>query len=439
MAIVYNMSRATRKTTPRLRKKRFSDEELNMLADTLAAHADEVFTNNLKREAQMREKEIWAEVARKVSAVGTTPRTVNVCKKRWDDLSLRVQNILAINRREAMATGGDAHSPVRLMRCEETCSTIIQMESIEGFGEMETGAATSGEGGIDGEGGSQDPSTRPSTSRARPPATGQSTSGAALRPTVQSRASAQAMQAHEDTTAVDVTATTELPTTVEGEADGTQSTATSSVGEAAATTPLSDIELGAEEYVDLEGTIHVECPHTPSPLSTPQDYIQATLTSSILDPAVLLHSSDLSTTPEASHAMAHPAAAPPTSAAPTDLEARLSRVEARQDSMIDLVRQYVSDGEETQREICQAIAGNTAAINACAVMIRDSLGAVTQVLTSMLQHMQHQQTARAVPIPPASSQSSTSASSTPFSPVRMTRRSARQTEMLPPDTKKASK
>ncbi|XP_069502395.1 nuclear apoptosis-inducing factor 1-like [Ambystoma mexicanum] len=394
------MSKATRKSIPRLRKNRFSDEEINMLVDTLAAHAEDINTHNLKREAQQRNEEMWEEVARKVSAVGTTPRTVKDCKKRWDDLRLRVRNILASNRREAIATG------------------------------------------IDGEDGSEETATRASTSRAKTTATAKTTSGAASQPTPKARASAQAMSAHEGPTTTPETGTTELVTPAEGKASGTHSSETSSVGEAAATAPLSDIEIGAEEYVDKEGLMHVACPHTPSPLSTPQPHTQATPSSTIADPA--LHSSDLSTTPEASPANAHAVAAPSTSAAPTDLEARLSRVEARQVSMLELVQQCVTEGEDTRREIAQAIAGNTAAINASAVMMRDSLGAVTQVLTSILQHMQQQQPKPSVPIttastPSTTAPSSTPASSAPSSPVHLTRRSVRQSDMLPPDTKKARK
>ncbi|XP_069494369.1 myb-related transcription factor, partner of profilin-like [Ambystoma mexicanum] len=365
------MWKATHKTTPRLRKKRFSDEELNMLADTLAAHADEVFANNLKSEVQLRKKEIWEEVARKVSAVGTTPCTVKDC--------------------------------------------------------------------TDAEGESQVPDPRASTSRKRPQGTGHFTAGAAPRPRLLPRAPVQGRQADEEATAADRGANTELATTAEGEADGTQSAATSSVGEAAATAPLSDVDVKVEEYEDIDGTIHMEYPHTPSPQSTPQHTTQGTPYSPMLDSAVQLHSPHLTTTPEASPAMVHPATALSNSIAPNDMEARLSSVEARQDSMIELVRQFVAEGEDTRREIREANAGTIAAINSSAIMIRDSLGAVTQVLTSMLQNMQRQQPAPAVQIPSASTPSSTPTSSVPSSPVRMTRRSAMQTEMLPLDTKKARK
>ncbi|XP_069506221.1 myb-related transcription factor, partner of profilin-like [Ambystoma mexicanum] len=316
------MSKATRKTTPRLCKKRFSDDERNMLADTLAAHAEEIKLQNLKREVQQSKKEIWEEVARKASAVGTTPRTVKDCKKRWDDLRLRVQNILASNRREAMATGGGPHSPAKLSRWEETCSTFIQMESIEGFGEMETGAATSGDGGIDGEDVSEGPTTRASTSRPKTTATDKSTSGAASQPKPTPRASGQTMAAHEGPTSTPDTVDTELATPVEGEA----------------VAPLSNIDTAVEEFVDQDGLTHVPCPHSQSPASTPKPHTQPSPTCSSADP--LLHDSDLSSLPEDSTANEGPVAAPSTTAAPTtNLEARLARVEARQDSMLDLLRQ----------------------------------------------------------------------------------------------------
>ncbi|XP_069460566.1 myb-related transcription factor, partner of profilin-like [Ambystoma mexicanum] len=255
------MSKATRKSTPRMRKKHFSDKELNMLVNMLAGHADEVFANNLKREAQMRKKQIWEEVARKVTVVGNTTRMVNDCKKRWDDLLLRVRNILAANHREAMATGGRDHSLTKLMRLEEMCSTMINMESIEGFGEMETGVLTSGDGGTDAESEGQESAPKASTSsrgsRARQEGTAPSTSRATPTPRVQHRPAVQATPTQKETTPADDTAPMESSTPAEAEGDGMQSVATSSIGEVAAIAHLSDVEGQAEEFVDLEN-IHVE-------------------------------------------------------------------------------------------------------------------------------------------------------------------------------------
>ncbi|XP_069478232.1 myb-related transcription factor, partner of profilin-like [Ambystoma mexicanum] len=316
-----------------------------MLAETLAAHADVIKSQNLKQEMHQRKKEIWQEVARKVSAVGTCSQSVWDCKKRWDDLRLRVCNILASNRREAMSTGGGPHSPAKLTTWEETASTFISPESIEGFGDTETGAATSPEG----EKGC--PQKR---------ATHTTTSGAALQPT--------------PTASVPDTLETQLTTSTPVEGESLEALATT--------------EDDIEELVDQEGVTKVTCTPAPSPLSTPLPQMQPSPTYSSADPC--LHDSDLSPFTEDSTEEAGPVTAPPTTPAPTNtLESRLVTVEARQESMLELLRQYIVDGDDTRREIATAIAGttaaitaNTATVNASAVLMRDCLGAITQLLTS---------------------------------------------------------
>ncbi|XP_069476417.1 myb-related transcription factor, partner of profilin-like [Ambystoma mexicanum] len=273
------MSKATHKTTPRLRKQCFSDAELNRLADTLAAHADVIKSQNLKREVQQRKKGIWQEVARKVSAVGTTPRSVKDCMKRWDDLRVRVRNILASNRREAMATGRGPHSPAKLTTWEETASTFISPESIEGFGEMETGAATSPEGGTDGEDASQDTTARASTSRPQLRATDTTISRAGSQPTPTASVP--------DTVETQLTtATASVPDTVETQLP----TPTAVQGESLEA--LATTEDDFAENVDQEGVTEVTCTPTPGPVSTPPPQTQPSPTYSSADPC--LHDSELS-------------------------------------------------------------------------------------------------------------------------------------------------
>ncbi|XP_069498638.1 myb-related transcription factor, partner of profilin-like [Ambystoma mexicanum] len=115
-----------------------------MLADTLVENTEEVFGGDMRRSALLRKKEIWTELANKVSAVGTTLRTVRDCRKRWDDLRLRVRNLLSAEHSQAQATGGGRCSPLKLHTWEEKCASIMNMDSIEGVGDAEHGAKTSG-------------------------------------------------------------------------------------------------------------------------------------------------------------------------------------------------------------------------------------------------------------------------------------------------------
>ncbi|XP_069461435.1 myb-related transcription factor, partner of profilin-like [Ambystoma mexicanum] len=160
------MPKAPKKGSARFRKERFSQDELQMLVDTLHEHAGTVFNSNMRREAVLRKKEIWALVGQKVSAVGNTPRTVEDCHKRWDDLRLWVRNILSANRTQALETGGGPSSPIKLTPWEETCASMIGPESIEGVGEMECGATSSADGGSEHD--SEEHDTTPAEDTNRP-------------------------------------------------------------------------------------------------------------------------------------------------------------------------------------------------------------------------------------------------------------------------------
>ncbi|XP_069481443.1 nuclear apoptosis-inducing factor 1-like [Ambystoma mexicanum] len=154
------MPKAVKKRAVRQRKERFSNEELTMLADTLAANTEVVFANDMWRPALIKKKEIWAEVAQKVSAVGSTPRIVKDVRKLWEDLRLSVRSILAANRSLAMGTGGGGGSPIKLQECKETCASTIGVESIEGVGEMERSMPSSSDGGSQSDSEEQDSGTQ---------------------------------------------------------------------------------------------------------------------------------------------------------------------------------------------------------------------------------------------------------------------------------------
>ncbi|XP_069468394.1 myb-related transcription factor, partner of profilin-like [Ambystoma mexicanum] len=105
------MPKAVKRTTDHLSKERFSREELTMLAETLQKHADVVFFTDITHAAVQRKKQIWLEVAQKVSAVGTTPRTPKDCRKRRDDLHARIQTVVTRTpgRKKARGEEGEHH------------------------------------------------------------------------------------------------------------------------------------------------------------------------------------------------------------------------------------------------------------------------------------------------------------------------------------------
>ncbi|XP_069481436.1 myb-related transcription factor, partner of profilin-like [Ambystoma mexicanum] len=139
------MPKVVKKACDRQRQDRFSREELTMLAETLQDNAAVVFSTQMSRMAIAKKKAIWSLVAQRVSAVGSVPRNTQQCRKRWDDLRLRIRSILSANRNLGTATGGGCDSPIKLQAWEEICASTIGMESIQGGGGMERGVPTSGD------------------------------------------------------------------------------------------------------------------------------------------------------------------------------------------------------------------------------------------------------------------------------------------------------
>ncbi|XP_069482624.1 myb-related transcription factor, partner of profilin-like [Ambystoma mexicanum] len=265
------MPKALKKGAACLRKVRFSEEELNMLADTLAENGEVVFAADLRQPAQLRKIEIWEEVARKVSAVGTTPRTVKDMRKRWDDLHLRVRNILAANRSQGMATGGGDPSPIKMTRWEETCVSTIGMEAIEGVGDMERGAPSSADGGTQSDSEAQNPMEQPTTPVKKARGTEGVNRPSTSRGTVKPGLAHKAKPTQEATAPMCERATTTAPTpattTQEPVAEGSVSTASSTVGEAAATAPLPDDDAHSLTPGKPAATSPQQSPHL-SPPST---------------------------------------------------------------------------------------------------------------------------------------------------------------------------
>ncbi|XP_069481477.1 uncharacterized protein [Ambystoma mexicanum] len=324
-----------------------------------------------------------------------------------------------------MATGGGQHSPAKLMPWEETASTFIDPGS-----HYEVG-------GTDEEDASQEPSARTSTSRHRPRATATTTP----QPDKQARPTGSVpdwVESQQTTPAASVAHTHQ----------DQQHTPTTDGGLSLPAPPTTADVVDAN--VAPEGVTVVSTIPTPTPLPTHPPHMEAYSSD---DPC--LHDSDLRdlgvcpfeedstqdagpvNAPSTTPATTTPATTTPatTTPAPTKtLEARLSRVEARQESMLDLLRQYIADGEDTRRAIATAIAGtttaigettaaiaaNTAAVNASAVLMRDCLEAITQVLTSILLHIQWPRLGAGVEPASDTSTATTPASSVPASPVWMT-------------------
>ncbi|XP_069510108.1 uncharacterized protein [Ambystoma mexicanum] len=223
-----SLSKASRIMETRHQKPRFTETELHMLTDTIVEHAGELFSTDQCHRTQQQKNEIWQQVAQRVSAVGAARRTVKDCHKRWDDLRLRVRNLLSANCKQYRATGGGPSSPIRLLPWEEKCSNVLHMEGVEGVGAAEAGARTPFEGGTtsDCDGG------RPGTSR-------DTRRGRRLTPrttTTQEMAAPTVTVTAPTTLAAPAVATTAAPTTLAAPAVATTSAPSIPAAPAVATT-----------------------------------------------------------------------------------------------------------------------------------------------------------------------------------------------------------
>ncbi|XP_069468421.1 myb-related transcription factor, partner of profilin-like [Ambystoma mexicanum] len=130
---------ASRLPARRQRKQHFSEAELTVLVEHIVKHAEMLFSADQRRATQQRRKEVWAEAAHKCTAVGMTTHTMKDCHKRWDDLRLRVCNLIAAHRQHSTGTGGGPASPLKLQSWKERCSSVLHLEGIHGVGDAEAG------------------------------------------------------------------------------------------------------------------------------------------------------------------------------------------------------------------------------------------------------------------------------------------------------------
>ncbi|XP_069492484.1 GA-binding protein alpha chain isoform X2 [Ambystoma mexicanum] len=357
----------------------------------------------------------------------------------WSHLELLRKYVLASQENSGEIATVTIDQPVQIIPASlqsSTPTTIKVINNTQKTAKVQRAPRISGEDrsspgnrtGTDEEDASQDNTARASTSHPKKRATTTSVATKQATASVPDRAQTQP-----------TTPAASVPDTLETQ----QPTPTPVEGECLQAPANTEDDLDGN--VDQAGVMEVTCLPSPSPMFTPPPHIQPSPTYSSADPC--LHDSDLSPFEEDSTENAGPVSAPPTTPAPTNtLESRLSRVEARQEATSELLRQYIADGDNTRRVIATAIAGttaaitaNTAAVNVSVVLMRDCLGAITQVLAAILLHMQRPRLAAGVELATDDSSATTPASSVPTSPVRQTRRSAMHTEMPPPDSKKSRK
>ncbi|XP_069502295.1 nuclear apoptosis-inducing factor 1-like [Ambystoma mexicanum] len=356
----------------------------------------------MTRPVLQRKKAMWAMVAQSISAVGTTPRNARQCRKRWDDLRLRVRSLLAANQNLNMATGGGAESPIKLQLWKEICAATIGTESIEGVGDMERGAPTSGDAGSHSDSADEDTGTTPAKKpRPEEPQHCPSTSGGKSNPPQQekshSTAQATAPMSSKSTTSAPLTSTIHPVVSTEGNGSAESST----ISETAATAAISDNEEGDVDIVVGPPAGNLHSPYL-SPCSQHDTSIQGQSPGNSW-PATPCPIADEQ---EGSSIMD----TPQPSATGHNTQESMLEIIMRQQQLAALLTQHVTECASARGEMRECADTVRSAIESTSKDICAELAAVRRVLSELVQTMRDMRTCEQ----PSSSSAASSSRTSPI-------------------------
>ncbi|KAM4026725.1 uncharacterized protein ACNLHF_022573 [Anomaloglossus baeobatrachus] len=90
----------------RQRGQRFSEEENQVLVESVLAHYKELCGYSTLKGSATRKKRLWQEVVNKVNTIGAAYRTIEVCKKRYGDCKRTVKVKMAALEHQSMGGRG---------------------------------------------------------------------------------------------------------------------------------------------------------------------------------------------------------------------------------------------------------------------------------------------------------------------------------------------
>ncbi|KAM3927750.1 uncharacterized protein RB166_005957 isoform 2-T3 [Leptodactylus fuscus] len=115
----------------RQRGQRFSEEENAALVEGVLSHYKELCGYSALKGSASKKRRIWQEVVNTVNSVGTTYRTIEVCKKRYGDCKRAVKLKMAALEHKAMGWGGP-QEPIKFNNWEEKLRQKIISVSVSG-------------------------------------------------------------------------------------------------------------------------------------------------------------------------------------------------------------------------------------------------------------------------------------------------------------------
>ncbi|KAE8580131.1 hypothetical protein XENTR_v10024319 [Xenopus tropicalis] len=125
---------------PRIRKMRFSDEELNVLVQEVHDNMSQLFGELSVKTPTAVKNKIWEGIVAKVNAIGVTTRTVSELKKRWHDLRRRTK--MKISVFEPCGHHLAAVPPVfQPLHHQRLLQETIHPHQIQGISDLDTSSA----------------------------------------------------------------------------------------------------------------------------------------------------------------------------------------------------------------------------------------------------------------------------------------------------------
>ncbi|XP_078533913.1 myb-related transcription factor, partner of profilin-like [Lissotriton helveticus] len=134
------------KETPRKRKRKISDKELELLIEGVSSKHDRLFGKLSLKVPEAEKRKMWLHIKERVKTVGVTHHSIDDLKKRWYDLRKRAKERIAERVKDAAGTGGGISSVTPNTALEDLVEATIEPEAVVGVTQLDTsGAAAGGE------------------------------------------------------------------------------------------------------------------------------------------------------------------------------------------------------------------------------------------------------------------------------------------------------
>ncbi|KAM8953544.1 uncharacterized protein RCH25_044344 [Pelodytes ibericus] len=116
----------------RQRNVRFSEEENDVLINSIMPHYERLFGKLAARNSTSVKNALWREIVSAVNAISAYPRSVQNCKKRYADIKRKVKDKLSKIAKHRRTTGGGAPLNISFWPYERVMEKMISADIVAG-------------------------------------------------------------------------------------------------------------------------------------------------------------------------------------------------------------------------------------------------------------------------------------------------------------------